>query len=287
MSEDKKEKNEVVKAEENLPAPVSNCGDGLDELDNDEMEMPRFVIVQPTSQEGTQGKFRNSLTDEEYDEIDTTFLVLKKSRVMFGNELGEDPLCRSNDSLEPSSDVDSPPCEVCAESTPRGAALKCPCAMWPNTYAKNNDVSIKDAVKACYAKGKTPNATADISKTPPACELSFNLIGVFNGLPYVIGFRRSALRNVRKFLSGCKARMSQTGDDLCQCKVTMALQKITGGNGVYYVPYFKNPSWLTKEESEEFRNMFDQFASTDVSEGGDTKAEKPEDKPLAEGEVPF
>lgn len=303
---DKKEENLPATTGNNALAQVTSGGTGLEQFGAEDQQIPRIVIVQPTSKIGTAGKYRNSLLDAEdpesqFAEFRAVFLAMSKSRVLFGDELGTDPLCRSFDALNPAPDIDKPPCKICAEETSKGhTMIKCPRAMWPRDYAKFKGITIEEAIKYCYGN-KTAKPPADISKTPPACQLSINLLGLdireqVGGAPFMISFRRNTLKNVRNFLQHCTQYAARHKRALRHCEVTLALKEQPTSKGKYFVPIFKEAKWLDEKNTDElkrmmeYQSMFEALSGQNISDlpsGGIDESIESEESITDGDEVPF
>jgi hypothetical protein len=104
---------------------------GLEVFDTGDLVIPRYKIVQPTSKEGTPGVFKNNQTNAERDKISVVVLAATKGRVCWGENIEDDPVCRSSNGLQPSEEVENPVNPVCGtkENGKRFEPV-CPNAIW-------------------------------------------------------------------------------------------------------------------------------------------------------------
>ena len=86
---------------------------GTENIDADDMILPRIRIIQPTSQDSEDGlgKLKNSVTEEVVDKLILIPLTVKKGRVFFPpNETHSAPDCRSTNGI---TGNDGNLCEEC------------------------------------------------------------------------------------------------------------------------------------------------------------------------------
>lgn len=110
---------------------------GLDDLDKEDMAMPRLRMVQPTStsfNDAQPGTIHNSITGVAVKEFTAVVLRVSRGRVCWPEKYrsGEDPLCASDDGLLPRQEYSNvydhgQGCTACsmAEWGPNGEPPKC------------------------------------------------------------------------------------------------------------------------------------------------------------------
>jgi hypothetical protein len=141
---DRNKEGDVMSAEtalqpvnENVPARADIADfTGYEDLDPSAFIIPRVKVVQPTSKEGTPGKFYINLTGEEFDRMNVVVVKTTRGRVMWDkDDPGADkPLCRSFDFLRPDPAIENPPSDVCARHVVKGfkrvLEQVCPMTIW-------------------------------------------------------------------------------------------------------------------------------------------------------------
>lgn len=127
----KNEVGEVKKNEMDLMEGLEGLGDfkaakgeeieGLERLDETDIQMPKIKLAQSTTEEVgdgvvAPGQFFNTVTKKTYDEVKCSLLVLGKSRVKFSEKFkrGEAPECMSIDGIK---SVEGKKCETCVDQS--------------------------------------------------------------------------------------------------------------------------------------------------------------------------
>jgi hypothetical protein len=174
---------------------------GMEDVDGTDIAITRWSIVQPTSQEGTPGKFHNSSTGEERDRMRVTVLATRKSRTLFAEALGDDPVCKSRNARIPDPDIELPMAELCAEDLLGRLVEVCP-------YAQ-------------FADDKSPE-----------CQLTYNLILVDeDGVPSMMSLRKTSIKPFKAVLTYALTRKIGT----YAFSVELSLSKQQNSKGSYYV----------------------------------------------------
>lgn len=184
---------------------------GLEDIDQGDIVLPRYTIVQPTSKEGTEGKFRANLTGQECDELQLIPIVFRKGMVLWDKEdrTHTTPLCRSNDAMQPDPAIAEPVSPVCHQHPGNRTAGRllpvCPKAKW--------------------------NGGA-----PPDCSLTYNLIALDlqAETPFMMSFSRTGARAMQRLLSAAWMRRKALFD----LGVKLRLSKVVDKGNKYYVPEF-------------------------------------------------
>jgi len=246
-----KKNNIAVKKEEEAGIEKAEKAEmlGLEVFDTGDLILPRLRIVQPTSKEGTVGWFKNNLTNEEKDKINAVVLAASKGRVCWGENLDEDPICRSSDGIHPSENVESPVNEICGtkENGKRFEPV-CPNAMWGEKKDER-----------------------------PICNEVINLlcIGKDDMVPFFISLHGTQLKPVRAYLSAVGLRRRS----LYEYQATLKLKETTNGKGKYFVIQFEELKENSADEKDNFRALYFQFAGYPIDRTFDAeKAMKEADK---------
>jgi hypothetical protein len=214
------------------PAPpaapsVEHAPLGLEEIDQGDLVLPRYAIVQPTSKEGTEGRFRSNLTGEEREELRFVPLLVRKGMVLWDKEdrTRATPLCRSNDAIRPDPAIVEPPSPVCHQKPGdrAGGRLQpiCPKAKWNGAE-------------------------------PPACALTYNLVAIDleTGTPFLMSLSRTAARPTQRLISAAWMRRR----NLFDLRVRARLCKVVDKANKYYVPEFFD---FAENEPNAYRAWFE------------------------------
>lgn len=225
---------------------------GLESFDAGDLVIPRYKIVQPTSKEGTPGVFKNNLTNEEKDRINVVVLAASKGRVCWGENIEEDPVCRSSDGLMPSEEVERPINPVCGtkENGKRFEPV-CPNAVWQDNNQR------------------------------PACDEVINLLCVNRDdqVPFFISLHGMQLKPVRAYLSAIGLRRKS----LHEFQTTLTLKETTNHKGKFFVVQFGEIKESEAGEKEVFRSKFFQFANQSIDRTFDAERKMKDDL----SDVPF
>ncbi|MBI5499783.1 MAG: hypothetical protein HY907_06040 [Deltaproteobacteria bacterium] len=220
-----------------VPAPlaVQNVPEGFDDLLADDLVLPRLTIVQPTSQEGSPGTFRSSLTGEERRELQLVPLAIRRGRICWAETLGEDPVCKSNDGRLPASTVERPVSEECCVLA--GGRLKPVCGA------------------AVWRRVKTDDGLS--RQEPPRCRETAIVVAVDleTQAPLMIAFHGTGIRSVRVLRTiALQKRLA-----LFDAAATLRLRKVTNARGTYFVPEFHDVRPV--EPAGKYRALYQQFAT--------------------------
>lgn len=108
---------------------------GKESLTIKDIRLPGLVLVQPTSGfDAKAGSFVNNVTMEEFQGAEVVLIKVTKSRVRFGRELGQAPLCQSSNALDgygdPGDELErrgpngGGDCNTCPQAIPRKGDCK-------------------------------------------------------------------------------------------------------------------------------------------------------------------
>lgn len=173
---------------------------GLQNFDTADLIIPRYKICQPTSQQGTAGTFKNNLTGEEAETLNIVALAASKGRVLWGEDIDQDPLCRSSNGLVPSENVENPVSEICG--------------------IKENGKRFDPTCE---------NALWGVDRERPMCNETINLlcIGKNDLVPFFISLHGTQMKPVRAFLSAVGLRRRS----LYEYSATLKLKETTTARG--------------------------------------------------------
>ena len=227
------------------PPPAEVVG-GMEDIDKDDLVIPRLKIIQTTAKEGTPGKFGLNLTMEEFDTVDATLLKVTKGRVMFDKEdLTLPPLCGSQDRIVPADYF---------------------------TDEADGTVPMSDVCDGCVQAQWDGN-------TPPPCSETYTMLmlDVNTFIPFFLQLKGTAIRPSKSlitaiFLQSNTPKLKKAGAMSCDFTTHMALQKKSNKQGTFYVPVFSKVKY---QPDQPYR---DQMAAYSGEEAGF------EDKPIEPSE---
>jgi len=139
----------------------------MEEIEREDIALPRVRVLQPTSKlEGTRGEFRFSLTGKCKPTIKAVLLRVAKGRVYWDRDnLGDAPLCASDDARAPRPQYEGRYAATCTE---------CELKEWGQ------------------------------DGTPPECGLTYSFLGVDteeNGQPFLLAMRGTSIKHARAAFS--------------------------------------------------------------------------------------
>ena len=228
---------ETTQAETARVCPHTESDDGVGEaimrpdesgvVYEDDVLVPRYTVVQPTSKEGTPGTFRSNLDGSERSELNVVPLRIQRGRVLWSAEIGTDPVCRSTDGLYPSSQIERPVSDTCCIIVGRRLQPVCPKAAWPR-------------------HGR------------PECRDTFLLVALdlSTETPFAMGFHGSAIRTIKIIRTLAWQRRVALHDLECVLK----LRRETSAKGNYFLPIVAavqpvSPTGKHREWSERFSRL--------------------------------
>lgn len=218
--------------------------EGLEGLDQGDLIIPRFQIVQPTSAAAadggaTPGTFRSNLAGESFDSRQVVPLIISKGRVWF--EPGaERPTCKSDDGIVPSRVIQNPPCATCCKKVNGRLEAVCPRAVW---------VSKED---------------------PPPCRNIYNLLALdieadATGLPFFLTAKGMSLKPVKRLASYLVTRRLSP----FSVSMRMRLAKTKNAKGTFYVLDFDEFSKVDPPDT--YREQFLQLRGYDIQKTYDAE----------------
>ncbi len=214
----------------------------------DDVLVPRYAVVQPTSKEGTPGTFRSNLDGSERSELRLAPLRIQRGRVLWGAEIGSDPVCRSDDGLYPSSLIEKTVSEACCIVAGRRLRPVCPKAEWPR-------------------QGR------------PECRDTFLMIALdlSTETPFAMGFHGAAIRTIKIIRTLAWQRRVALHDLECVLK----LRRETSAKGNYFLPIVAAVQPVSP--AGKYRVWSERFARLDVGaqfENGNGNGQADENRPF-------
>ena len=229
--------------------------EGLEGTNQSDVTIPRLQIVQPTSpacvDDGVQaGQFRNILTEEVAEQLTIVPFIIKPGRACF--EEGErDLICKSDDGLVPSSQIETPINEICAEIVGNRRKPVCPKAIWDD-------------------------------RTPPDCSEGYTLLAIDlnDGFPFLINLRGTSYKPTKKLNTVFALKRKPLYTHSC----FMSLKKTKNKMGTFYVVNFSKFEAL--DPPDQYREMFLSLKQYDVQKTYDAEIENGAgEQPSEEGMV--
>jgi hypothetical protein len=220
------------------PAVMTHQPRGLEDVDQEDLIIPRLSIVQPSSQEGNPGHFRDNISGDEHEFLEGLVpLKWRKGRVYFGKD-DAGLLCASDDRVAPAERIEEPKAERCAG---------CPHAQW-----------------ATGEGGK---------RIKPDCSETWSLLAAYEGVPYFISFKSAAMKATKRLLTQLKLQAQKQRRDLCGFQFDVRLEVEKFDLGKAYLPVFEKLRLVPAAEYADYQTLYDAFGSTE--HGFEDEAPKP------------
>lgn len=208
-------------------------------LTQEDLIIPRYKIVQPTSKTGNPGTFLCNLTGEETESLHVAVVKIHKGRIMWDKEnpSREEPLCRSYDYMTPDPSIKDPPSPLCAK------------------MIKNPRTGKDVPVQVC----KMGSWEGD--ERPP-CGTVYNLLCISldeDGLPFWITLHGASIKAVKNYASSVMLRRKPFW--VLRTTLTLALKTEPHR---HYVAQFSMPKAISPEMEEEIVPQVDALKDADV-----------------------
>lgn len=199
---------------------------GLEEVDQSDMVIPRFGIVQPTSEHGKAGMIRDQVSGEEHKALEGVVLLkVRKGRVYFADpEDGGELVCASDDRIYPAERIDQPVSESCAG---------CPSSEWKDTSGR---------------------------RTPPDCGETYTFLLAHDGMPYFMTYKSGAIKDVKKLLTQLSLKCRKEKLDVFGFQFTIGTAEVKFDVGKAFMPRFTLLKKVSKADYELYGALFDSFA---------------------------
>lgn len=229
---------------------------GYDGFTEDDIIIPRYSIVQKSSEavdKGfTVGNFRSNISDDEVDSMRCTAILYKKGMVHFMKpyQRGQKPDCRSNDALTPTTQVEKPYGTVCHKIVRRRLVAVCPEAAWTKDDKTGKSI-------------------------PPACNLCFNVVmrREDTGSPFFMSFRSSGLRPIRAFISNLWSMRK----NLFSASFELGTELVTNTQGSFYVPTLKDVETHAEEVAPVLVEVYKGMQAMNLDESFDDERNQTDD----------
>lgn len=225
---------------------------GLEEIGREDMVIPRFSIVQPTSENGTAGNIRDQVSGDEFEALEYVVLLkVRKGRVYFAEpDAGGGVLCASDDRIAPAKRIEHPVQAACAG---------CPMAAWSTVGGKRKH---------------------------PKCQETYTFLLAVDGLPYFMTFKSGAIKDVKKLLTQLTLRCRKERLDVFGYQFGITTEEVKFDVGKAYMPRFTDLAKVSKADYELYSELFDAFANQEPT-FDDAPAEAVADGGDAQGDFPF
>lgn len=255
-------KEEKTALEKMGPPPM-----GFDGFTEDDLVIPRVSITQKAgdaSDKGfTIGFLRSNISEEEWENIRATPMLYTKGMVMFEKpyQAGAKPICKSNDALKPSDQIENPPSDVCHRIVRRRLVPVCPNAIW----------------------GKDEKTGKGV---PPACNLCYNVVFKRddNNMGFFMSFRSTAIKAWKNFLS----MMWGQRKNLFAMSVLIGTEDMTNSFGTFKVPRLSDFEAHDTADEEELVDVYKGFQAMDLDASFDDERNQGDDgENLDEGDASF
>lgn len=240
---------------------------GYDGFTEDDLVVPRVSIVQKAGDAvdkgHTLGFLMSNISDEEWETITATGILYKKGMVCFEKpyRAGATPICRSNDAMTPSPEVEDPPSKVCHRIVRRRLQPICPKAQW------NKDEKTGRSI-------------------PPECNLCYNVIWTRDdtGMPFFMSFRSSGIAPFKNLITP----MWGMKQNLFHVKVEISTEDKTNAYGTFKIPKFKVLESHTPEEEAELVEVYKGMQQMDLDASFDDERNLADDgEAMDEGDTSF
>ena len=228
----KKEEKELVEKKESA---LRLSGDGLgigkqpagfDEVDKEDLKMPRLAILQGLSKlctegKGKMGQIANSITREIYGEsVEFIPLFMFKTRAQF--ELGKGLVMMSRDNITVTMGVDD--------------------------YEQYVGQPVEEVPGSAWT-----------GKVPPTFNLVYNvpslIVGRLSEFPTALVMMKTAVKPAKEFISAAR----YSGEDMFARVYKLSAKIETGDKGTYAVPVIEFVRRATDEEYLSAKHVFDQW----------------------------
>jgi hypothetical protein len=231
---------------------MAEVPEGFDHWDPEDQILPRIQIVQPTSkfQDATAGTFRCNLDGEAFHEIRCVPIFFRKGMVLWSQTQGEDPLCKSDNGIVPSPDLEQPYCTECHRRVGNRLIPVCNYAKW----------SVRES-----------------RREPPQCSKTYTLMCLDLGrdeAPFLVSLHGTSVKPVRALLS----KIWTTNRPLYAFACTLGLDEILGAKGKYYVLRVSSVTQVDKADLPRYSTIYNSLKTMDLqaSFDADKAGEAPE-----------
>lgn len=250
---------------------LQNPGDfdfdtGLDDFDMEDAVIPRLTIVHK------EGRFKDSLSNEEFDSVRVIFLGLVKQRTLwhFTVDEGDWPMCRSaNHEIGFPNLSDEQPKEKRFPWEKSGFS--------PADYPPDEDGKIRLPCDRCQLKEWKSHPDGK----KPYCAEQFTMPVLYDPhgddfwVPAIMTFQKTSLKGLKSYLTSFKRNKAPAFEAVTE--ITLTIQR--KGSNDYSVPNFKrvgdteSDNW--REYSTNFRTIRDFLTEEPATEDDGVVGEVP------------
>ena len=217
----------------NLPKAIDSSQFGVN-MGEEDLVMPRLVLLQPTSKIEGAGKFYFSLTGEKFDTVDCVVFSNARGRVMFDPDMTkEQSICGSDDRITPSARFEKPMADKCMS-----------CSYSNRNYKTKEIVGGRELDKYCQETQ------------------TLKCMFIDNLFPFLFVGRRTSLMPVNEWLSLMQFETAKNQKPLCCFPIRLHSNLINKNMRKYYVPSIERLGMI---ERDEFLAMMNKYANYDVS----------------------
>jgi len=229
---------------------------GFDGFTEDDLVIPRYSIVQKAGNAMDKGHklghIMSNISEEDDETLRCIAVLYRKGMVLFEKPFqeGAKPLCRSNDALKPSADVENPPSKVCHEIKRRKLSPICEKAKWTKDEKTGKSI-------------------------PPECNLCFNTIFIRcdNGMGFFMSFRSSGIAPWKNFITSRTAAR----ENLFHVSMLLATEDKTNSFGTFKIPRFTEFQPLTSIEEDKMVEAYHGFQAMDLDASFDDERNQGDD----------
>lgn len=156
---------------------------GAEGLTDEDLIIPRYKIVQPTSNDGTTGMLVCNILGNEVDSLKIVVVKIDKGRAYWEKDKFDKPLCRSNDYMVPDPSIENPLNPVCA------------------IMMVNKTTGRQQPVQKCKFGSWDGDAK-------PPCSLTYNLLAISleDMMPFWISLHGNSIKPVKQYSSSILLR---------------------------------------------------------------------------------
>ena len=216
-----------------LPSAVLDSKQYGIDMGEEDLVMPRLVLVQPTSKIEGAGKFYYTLTQELLDEVECVVFSNVRGRVMFDPDLSKQmSICGSNDRSIPSPRFEEPKAKACIEC----------------------DYHRREYFEEVVIGGK---------KVKQMCQETQTIKAMFvdSLMPFLFVGRKTSLMPINTFLSEMQFECAKNKRGLHCFPIKITSKMISKVNQKYYIPVITKLGMIEKAE---FNNMMQKYSNYDV-----------------------
>lgn len=220
-----------------LAIPESLAGfTGAEGLSDEDLIIPRYKIIQPTSKVGSPGNFICNILGQEIPELKIVIVKIDKGRVYWDKDNFEEPVCRSHDYMNPDPAIEKPVNSVCAK------------------MMMNKTTNKLQAVQVCRY------GSWEGSEKPP-CGMTYNVLALSleDMMPFWISLHGASIKAVKQYSSSILLRRAP----FWRFQTTLSLVPRTEPHK-HYVAKFEMPKAIPDEKLSEIMEAVQQLMGVSI-----------------------